>query len=500
MATVKTHDFINCSSLNANLESVNNSSLYPYNGTVLRFDSSNLKTYTLKKLVQGRFYAFPDWGGEFGTPDIEYTITSMKFNGVELLSAPASTVLDGDTVLYTSWPEYVSGTEYDYTGNKANGVIVADGSVDGGHGTNNLYLLAQQLVTAHIPNESVKISRSPELWWSNDEFNRIPNIIIEKRYDDDFEMTFTAAYNSTTAEYKYVFNEETVEYYVDGSEYEGAFVPQFSDSFSFYSYDFVYNTLEELPNCPTAPVVSEQFQSSLQTNGCSNLEIDCECTTLTFADNSNYLTNDMPGHGSLDFNFRVITLTRPDGTTYVYSTVDADGVDKVIPPNYDSSNQFAYIFNNTDTDGVYEVKLCTYPDWKDDVEYVSTLQDIVYRSGSLYKSISTSYNIDPATDTTNTYWMPYTCIGDCTDTRYCTKEKIAVLCISLLECYKQMVKNAFCGIESNPCSNMCDNKEFMQAMKFRITLDALELSVTAGDWTSAARQFEILNSICCCND
>ena len=74
-----------------------------------------------------------------------------------------------------------------------------------------------------------------------------------------------------------------------------------------------------------------------------------------------------------------------------------------------------------------------------------------------------------------------------------------MLCISLLKCYKKLVKDAFCGMESNPCKSMCDNKEFMQAMKFRVALDALEFAVCSNDWVSAKKHLDLLKSLCCCN-
>jgi hypothetical protein len=54
-------------------------------------------------------------------------------------------------------------------------------------------------------------------------------------------------------------------------------------------------------------------------------------------------------------------------------------------------------------------------------------------------------------------------------------------------------------MELNPCKPMCDNLQFLNAMKFRVTMDALEFSVCAGDWISAQKQIDILNKICCCN-
>jgi hypothetical protein len=123
---------------------------------------------------------------------------------------------------------------------------------------------------------------------------------------------------------------------------------------------------------------------------------------------------------------------------------------------------------------------------------------IVRRNGILYKCKSTSNNIDPATDTSSVFWTVYECTDNCDDTRYCTTKNIVVLCISLLKCYKKLVADAFCSVENAGCKDISLNKQFQNAMKFRVTLDAIEFSVCAGDWDSAKKQIEILKSICCC--
>ena len=79
------------------------------------------------------------------------------------------------------------------------------------------------------------------------------------------------------------------------------------------------------------------------------------------------------------------------------------------------------------------------------------------------------------------------------------REKVVVLCISLLKCYKELVKDAFCGVETNLCKSLCDNKDFMQAMKFRVTLDGLEMAICTNQWADAQNHIRILKSICCCN-
>jgi hypothetical protein len=204
----------------------------------------------------------------------------------------------------------------------------------------------------------------------------------------------------------------------------------------------------------------------------------------------------MAGHDPEFFTSRTIVLTRPDGTKYIWGTSDIEDRDATIQPHFNSPNTFSYNFLETDKDGVYSIQLCTYPNWSDAVLYDAYLQPIVLSGGKLYKCIATNSNLDPATNPS--YWQEYTCIDNCDVTRYCTTQKVVVLCISLLKCYKQLVADAFCSIDGNPCKPLCDNKSFMNAMKFRVTLDALEFAVCARDWAAVKNQMEVLNSICCC--
>jgi hypothetical protein len=210
------------------------------------------------------------------------------------------------------------------------------------------------------------------------------------------------------------------------------------------------------------------------------------------------MTNGLPGHDPELFTSRTIVIKKPNGSTYVYGTPDVVGANQVIQPHYSSSNQFSYSFDSSDVDGIYEITLCSYPDWNSEVFYESFLQTIVRRNGKLYKVISSNTNLDPSLAENVNYWVEYTCDVDCDNTRYCTTEKIAVICISLLNCYKKTLSDALCNIKNNPCKDMCDNKSFMNAMKFRVTMDGLESAICSGNWNDAQSNIDILKSICCC--
>lgn len=501
MATVKTHDLIRCNKLYETLPSVNETDIYAYNGSIVRFDDDNSKTFTVLKNVQGRFY-HPSIPSE--SDDVEYSVTSMKVNGIEQLLATATLYLILDDVEFTSFPNYTVGNEYSYTSNEANGVTVGiDTTGVLGLGINNFYKFIDSLIEFYGIN--VNISRSPDLWWSNNSFPRLNNFILEKRYNDNFEFTVsektidTGTLVETIRELRFVFDGGTVAEYIDGvlcasPATPNTQLPQYSETYSFFSYSYAHTSVEEINSCP----IYSPFSASLQNDLCSSLTVNCDCTKITFGDNSNY-DNGLPGHDSELFTSRIITIHKPNGGTYVYATADYTGADEVIPAHYSSSNAFVYNFQQGDVDGIYEIELCTYPDWNEAVTYELFIGAIVKRNGKLYKVTATNTNADPSLSANSAYWAEYSCVGNCNDTRYCTKEKVVVLCLSLLKCYKTLVKQAFCGIDTNPCKPICDNKQFMNAMKFKVVMDELEFSVCSKDWISAQAQIDILNSLCCCN-
>lgn len=505
MATVKTHDLEKCNRLYPTIPSVNEAVLYPYNGLIVQFDNDIKKSYKVRKNVQGRFVhpnmaSAPAMGRPDGIDSV-HTVTSMKMNGAEILSAPAVLSLTYSDLIYTDYPNYTMGTEYLYTNNIANGVYITDSLTSTGNNYNNFYKFIESIVNDNDIN--VNVSKSPALWWSNDEFARLDNIILEKYYDDNFEFTFNeelfdGATHVLLSErlIRFVFNGETVAVYIDGVLQPNPSmtpVAQFSDSFSFFSYDYAYDVLSEIIACPVMP----PFYTSLSTNGCSNLETSCDCKKIFFSDNSFY-DNAMPGHNPEFFTSRTITITRPDGTTYILATSDITDSDVIIPPHFNSNNSFQYAFGANDVDGIYKVQICTYPDWQSDVLYETFLQHIVRKDGKLYKINASSIGADPSLTSSAPYWTEYTCNTDCEKTRYCSSERIVVLCISLLKCFKKMVKEAFCGVDSSPCKSIADNKDFIDSMKFKVILQSLEFSSCANDWDSVQKNIDTLKKICCC--
>lgn len=261
-----------------------------------------------------------------------------------------------------------------------------------------------------------------------------------------------------------------------------------------------------------ATPITNPYKTSLLVDKCSSLELSCDCKKITFKDTSNYVDSDMPGHLSTDFTSRTITITRGDGSIFQLITADVrtnnptaypvaqQGISyNIIPSHLASNNTFTYNLTSSDVDGIYSVELCTYPNWRSDVYYETYLKPIVLRDGKLYQAVTSSTNLDPADPANSAYWTPYLITGDCDSTRYCNKQRIVVLCISIEDCYRQAVANAFCGMQKNPCKDMCDNKDFMKAMKMRVVMDGLEFAACGFDWDNAQDHIDILKSLCCCN-
>lgn len=495
MATIKTYDLIQCSGLYPTIPSARVTpigGLLAYDGSYVRLNQDEQQTYFVKSNEQARFLhpAIPA-----SNQKAVYSITSMKFNGLEALSAPSNlTVLDTELV-YTNYPTYTPGLEYAYFLGVANAVNITDSTSNLGFGVNNVFKHIQ--TTADANNVKVKVKKTPDSWWSVDGFASLSNFSLEKHKADRVEISMSVSiYDNTdtlvsTQENVYLFDVSSVTHTIDGSPAVSD-LPQTQNEASFYRINLGSVTLEAADSCPFL----EPFCASLDDNNCSTLATDCDCSKITFSDTSNY-TNGLVGHDSSFFNHRTITLTKPSGT-YVWSTDAGDGVDEVIQPHYNSSNQFSYSFSDTDKDGIYTVKICTYPDWQTGIFYDKTLNNIVYRNGVIYKQVASSTSVDPATDTTNTYWVE---LSDTDSTgRYCKEEKIAVLCISILSCYKKLVEDSVCGIEANPCKNLCENKALLNAMKMRVTMDALDFAFCAQRYDLAQKHIEILESICCCND
>lgn len=509
MANLKTYDLLQCSRLYPTVNGANNAAFSPFIDDVVKINDDEQQSYTVKENVQARFLA-PRRAD--GVSNVQYSVTSIVFNGSECLTANANLTVEEDDNYYIEFPLY-SGSPTGYDNNVATAVITEQSLVPTIHFEKNFIDFMQGLFDSL--NVSVDIVNSHPDWWSLEAFPSMENFMIEMYSSDTLSFSVRETYNGVSRKLTYTVDGTGAIAYIGGIDVTLIPVPaneqpQFGDVYSINSYPVTASPIVEIDCCPFI----DPFYASLSNdNCCSSLKIDCDCSKITFSDTSNY-DNGLVGHDPSFFNHRVITLTRPDGSQYLWSTDGEIGqpysacgcssnvssttvVDQLIEPHWNSSNMFAYNFTNNDQDGLYSVNICTYPDWQSDVFYDIVLKNFVYRNGVVYKQTASNTNVDPELDTDNEYWVVATAEED--KGRYCSEERVLVLCISILECYKKLVQKALCDIEANPCKNMCENPSLMNSAKMRITLDALDWAVCDKNWDLAEKHISILKSICCCN-
>lgn len=508
MANVKTYDLIQCSRLYPTVEGANNAAFLPFVDMVVQINGDSEQSYTVRENIQARFLA-P--ASADGVSDVQYSVTSIKVDGLECMLAPANLTVEEADNIYIEFPNYLAAPT-GYTANEANAVTTNQVLAPSAYFERNFIDFMQGLFDSLGVN--VDIVNSHPDWWVVDGFDSMNNFMLELYSVNTFSFTMTETYNGISRVLTYEVDSAGATAYIDGVDVTTIPVPsdeqpQFGDVYSINSVAQTADPIVEIDCCP----VLSPFYASLENDCASTLEVDCGCTKITFVDNSNY-NNGLVGHDPEFFNHRIITLIRPDGTKYIWSTDGVVGqvispcgcttnpqvgdvVNQLITPHWNSNNMFSYNFTNSDQDGIYTIQICTYPDWQAGVYYDSSLNNFVYRDGIIYKQVASSTGVDPSTDTDNDFWIPATV--DDNRGRYCSEQKIVVLCLSLNECYNSLVEKALCGIKSNPCADMCDNKDFLKAMKVRITKDALKLAVKHRRWDLAESHIAIWKSICCCN-
>tara|TARA_R110000772_G_scaffold113472_1_gene217762 strand:+ start:788 stop:2278 length:1491 start_codon:yes stop_codon:yes gene_type:complete len=495
MANIKTYDILQCSRLFPTVNGANNPVFLPYINQTVRINNDSEQSYTVKENIQARFFA-PTSADVIS--NVQYSVESIVFNGLECLLAPANLTVEEVDNIYVGFPLYL-GNPTGYTNNLANAVDTVQSLISTAYFERNFIDFMQGLF--NTLNMSVEIKNSHPDWWSTEAFPTMRNFMLEMYSSDSIVITITETYNGTSRVLMYEVDGTGATAYIDGVDVTILPVPvdeqpQFGDVYSINSFVVAADPIIKIDCCP----VVDPFYASLKNSCESTLNTDCDCKTITFSDNSNY-DNGLLGHDPLFFNHRTITLTRPDGSEYIWSTDAAVGsaqvVDQIIAPHWNSNNMFGYNISGSDTDGIYEVKICTYPDWQDDIYYDESLNYFVYRSGIIYKQVASGLNVDPELDVNNDFWIEATINDD--RGRYCAEEKIVILCISIMDCYKKAVNASLCDIKLNPCKGLSDNPLLLKAMKMRVTLDALEWAVCDENWDLAEEHIAILKSICCCN-
>jgi hypothetical protein len=242
------------------------------------------------------------------------------------------------------------------------------------------------------------------------------------------------------------------------------------------------------------------FQASLIDPSTSVIDVslDQECSILTFEDNSNYTASDEVGHLEADFSdYRQLIITSPDGTTYGY---DAEGgLDEVWTPGNSGSNEKTRTLAVTDTDGVYVLTLYTVPTYNAGVEYTHTTANpkAVYYNGKLWRTLQTTPSGNtPATG--STFWESIE--KEDLSSKYFTEATFALTCRNLLQCLEEKTKDAVCACEADNCDDdlLCNNHNFLQAVKLKTILDGVDYASSNSDFCEATNLINLAKSICDC--
>ena len=243
---------------------------------------------------------------------------------------------------------------------------------------------------------------------------------------------------------------------------------------------------------------------NFQTYGTTGADMDAnsDCSALTITDNGNYASNNEAGHALSDFSeYREVTLIRPDTDRYTYSSFHPNEGDALVSPASSGNNVLNYSFLESDEDGIWEVRICSYPTFNDLAAYAPTSAKliVVYFNGNLYKALQNSTGATP--DVSPDDWELYEPTEeDELKTRYCTVYKIMVLCISILKCKERITHEAFCLIDSDFCNEdlLCKNKKFLGALKLKLLIAAANDSVANSRWNEAEKQANLMKQICNC--
>lgn len=240
------------------------------------------------------------------------------------------------------------------------------------------------------------------------------------------------------------------------------------------------------------------FQATFDDPANSNIPdvvVDTACDNIVSEDHSDYVGNTDSGHALSDFSdYRKLTITRPDKSTFVFSSI-ADG-DVVINAASGGNNEFTFAFTASETDGVYTMKLCTVPTYNAAATYEKD-SDIVFFNTKFYKSrVGSNTGNQPDTSTTEWLVIPEADISD----KYCVSFSIGVNCIALLKCYEELNFEANCVIRDNFCNTevLCKNKPFLDTITLRLLLDGADFAVARSQFEEAENIYNLAKKLCNC--
>ena len=232
------------------------------------------------------------------------------------------------------------------------------------------------------------------------------------------------------------------------------------------------------------------FKATLyDTGGILQVTLNSTSTGLDITDQSNYSASTESGHLQADFStFRRILVTRPDGTTYNFSSIgDGDGATVVGA----SAATDTYTFLSTDNDGLWKVKLVTVPTYDVAATYES-LSDYIYYNGVFYKSLVDS-NTGNIPDTSPSEWVVVA--ESALTTKYTVEEYVAVQALEICPCMTDKLDKWITDASSSVCSDSPYRKDVLDLMAYDMAVTNL---MQRQAYTKVENVLNAMISLCRC--
>jgi len=234
------------------------------------------------------------------------------------------------------------------------------------------------------------------------------------------------------------------------------------------------------------------FFASITNPTTSEPDIVAEGGIMTIGDDSNYIASTEAGHDQGDFTDWIkIIVTKPDSTVYTFASDGTGDEVLAVPSGYSATPNYSTYNYSAIGDGVYNVKLMVVPTWyglKSPDEY--NVGDCVYLGGVLYICVSPISVISPPDPV---YWEVIT--EDELPSKYSVSEYIAIYCC-ILDCLNEAV------IAANPCESncvnisLCEDENYILAMKMELAVDAIDALAEDGEWSKAEQVINAAKALC----
>jgi hypothetical protein len=235
------------------------------------------------------------------------------------------------------------------------------------------------------------------------------------------------------------------------------------------------------------------YQTSLVTVGNSvDVTMNPSGSQITAVDHSNIFTNNENGHGNFPYWNRVV-FTTPGGSIFELSSFT--GAQNPVPAPVSANQEFGYLVQDGDTDGVWTVELWHVPTWQTGVLYnVSTATVVVWHNGKLWRRVADSMSVEPGTNAS--VWIEYT--GDLKETRYYDIGRFVTTRLTARPAYEKLAAKLSGKIHRDPCDvDWCGDKCLKSLMTMRILLDIIDIDSCKGRYDNVKQHFIAFNKLVC---